>query len=90
MVAAITIAAIEIKSFKNRMLQMKLGALNSFFLVGTIGASVYFASQLLNTFQGGQYGLGLWLPGLAVVCNLVANYFIRKDERLVRDSDRLR
>ena len=35
-------------------------------------------------------GLGLWLPGAAVICNLLANRFIRKDERLVRDADRLR
>lgn len=90
MVAAITIAAIEIKSFKNRMLQMKLGALNSVFMAASIGSAVYFSSELLKTFQGGQYGLGLWLPGIAVICNLLANFFIRKDERLVRDSDRLR
>ena len=90
MVAAITIAAIEIKSFKNRMLQMKLGALNSIFMAASIGSAVYFSSELLKTLQGGQYGLGLWLPGAAVICNLLANFFIRKDERLVRDSDRLR
>jgi hypothetical protein len=89
-IASVTIAFIEIGKFKNRMLQMKLGALNSLFLVATIGCALYFASQLIKTYQGGQYGLGMWLPGLAVLCNLLANRFIRKDEKLVRDSERLR
>ena len=89
-IASITVALIEIGKFKNRMLQMKLGALNSLFLVATIGCAVYFASDLMKAFQGGQYGLGLWLPGVAVLANLLANRFIRKDEKLVRDSERLR
>lgn len=89
-IASATVAIIEIGKYKNRMLQMKLGALNSLFLVATIGLSVYFATQMLKTYQGGQYGLGMWLPGVAVICNLLANRFIRKDEKLVRDSDRLR
>ena len=89
-VASVTIAFIEIGKFKNRMLQMKLGALNSLFLVATIGSALYFASQMLKTYQGGQYGLGMWLPGVAVLCNLLSNRFIRRDEKLVRDSDRLR
>lgn len=89
-IAAATIAFIEIGKFKNRVLQMKLGALNSLFLVATIGLALYFASQLFKVYPGGQYGLGMWLPGVAVLCNLFANRFIRKDEKLVRDSDRLR
>ncbi|MBT1703608.1 DUF4293 domain-containing protein [Chryseosolibacter indicus] len=89
-IAAITIAIVEISKYKNRVLQMKLGALNSLFMAGTIASAVIQSNQLVKTFQGGQYGLGLWLPGVAVLCNLLANRFIRKDERLVRDSDRLR
>ncbi len=90
-IAAATLALIEITKYKNRLTQMKFGALNSIFMAGTIGSAVYFASQLIRSLEvGGQYGLGLWLPGAAVVCNLLANRFIRKDERLVRDADRLR
>ena len=89
-IASATLAFIEIRSFKNRMLQMKLGALNSLFMAGTIASAVIFANDLLKTYQGGNYGLGLWLPGVAVICNLLANRFIRRDERLVRDSGRIR
>lgn len=91
-IASATLALTEITRYKNRMTQMKIGALNSLFLVGVIGSGLYFTSQLAKTFPGvqGQYGPGLWIPFAAVLCNLLANRFIRKDERLVRDSDRLR
>lgn len=89
-VASITLAIIEIGKYRNRILQMKLGALNSLFLAGTIAAAFIFSNNLTEEFQGGQFGLGLWLPGVAVLSNLLANRFIRKDEKLVRDSNRLR
>lgn len=91
-VAAATIAFTEITKFKNRLTQIKLGALNSLFLVGVLGLSFYFSNQLMKDLVGskGQYGLGMWLPFAAVVCNLLANRFIRRDEKLVRDSERLR
>ena len=89
-IASITIALIEIGKYRDRVLQMKLGALNSLFLAGTIACAFIFSNQLTKEFQGGQFGLGLWLPGLAVLCNLLANRFIRRDEKLVRDSNRLR
>lgn len=91
-VAAITLAIIEILKYSNRMTQMKIGALNSFFLVGVILASFYFSNDLMKSLNAGsgKLGLGMWLPGVAVLCNLLANRFIRKDEKLVRDSSRLR
>ena len=89
-IAAITLAVISIRKFKDRMLQMKLGALNSLFMAGTIASAVIFSNGLVKQLQGGHYGLGLWLPGVAVICNLLANRFIRRDEQIVRDSNRLR
>ena len=89
-VAAATVAFISIGKYKNRYTQMKLGAFNSLLLAGTLASSVYFVTQLSKTLQGGATSLGLWLPGAAVLCNLLANRFIRRDERIVKDSDRLR
>jgi hypothetical protein len=88
--AAITIAAIEIMKYKDRLLQIKLGTLNSLLLAGGLGSAVYFATTMVKTYEGGQYGFGLWLPGVAVIANWLAMRFIRRDEKLVRDSDRLR
>jgi Domain of unknown function (DUF4293) len=90
-IAASTIAVIEIGKFENRLLQLKLAALNSLLMAGAIGSSVYFATRLIKANQmAGEYGFGLWLPAVAMISNMIANRFIRKDEKLVRDSDRLR
>lgn len=90
-IAAATLAFIEIGKFENRLLQLKLGALNALLMMGSLGTAVYFASNLMKKYQVvGEYGLALWLPGIAMICNLIANRFIRKDEKLVRDSERLR
>jgi hypothetical protein len=90
-IAAATIAFFEIGKFNNRMLQIKLGVLNSLFMAGSIGSAVYFATTLIKANQeSGEYGFALFLPVVAMVSNMVANRFIRKDEKLVRDSDRLR
>ena len=89
-IAAATLAIFEIGRYKNRMLQMKLGALNSLFMAGALASSIFFSNQLMKELQGGIYGMGLWLPGVAVISNLLANRFIRRDEKLVRDSGRLR
>lgn len=91
-IASITIAIIEITKFNNRLLQMKLGALNAMLMAATMGLSVYFATDLITSgaSNGGIYGLGLFLPAAAMICNIIANRFIRKDERLVRSVDRIR
>jgi hypothetical protein len=89
--AAATVAVIEIGKFEDRLLQLKLAALNSLLMAGTIGAAVYFATRLIKTNQlPGEYGLGMYLPAAAMVSNMIANRFIRKDEKLVRDSERIR
>lgn len=90
-IAAATLAFFEIGKFENRLLQIKLGALNSLLMAGAIGSAVYFATDLIKSNQqAGEYGLALILPAVAMVSNMVANRFIRKDEKLVRDSDRIR
>ena len=89
-VASITLSVFGIRKYKDRMLQMKIGALNSLVLAGVIASAFIFSNQLAKSFEGGKLGLGLWLPGIAVLCNVLANRFIRRDEKLVRDSNRLR
>lgn len=90
-VAAATLSIIEIGKYENRLLQIKIGALNSLVMAGSLGTLVWFATQLIKSNQlAGEYGLSLWLPAGAMISNMVANRFIRRDENLVRDSDRIR
>ena len=55
-IASITLSIIEIRKYKDRVLQMKLGALNSLILAGTILTAFIFSNQLSKEFQGGQFG----------------------------------
>jgi len=95
-VAAIIVALVaiyEIARYDNRLTQLKLGALNSLLMAVVLLLSVWFmiqAQKEINPATQGNYQLGLFLPMLAMLFNVFANRFIRKDERLVRSVDRIR
>ncbi|MBS1681019.1 MAG: DUF4293 domain-containing protein [Bacteroidetes bacterium] len=89
--AAATVAMISIQKFENRMLQLKLGALNSLLMASCGFAAAYFSIKLARSNQSpGDFGLALYLPFAAMICNAIANRLIKRDENLVKDSDRLR
>ena len=89
---SIILALVEILQFKNRVLQMKIGMANTFFLLINLSASLYFtyteAAWVLS--KELPYGLGIFLLMGAIVFNQLANKFIRRDENLVRSVDRIR
>jgi hypothetical protein len=90
-IAAATLAVIEIGIFENRLLQMKIGLLNSLLIAGCMGSAAYLAVKLIQANHSeGHYGVSLFFPAVALVCNAIANRFIRRDENLVKDSDRIR
>lgn len=89
-VAAATVSVISIRSFKNRQLQMRLGLLNSLLMLGVMICIVVFVTDLTGTHPQAQYGIGFWLVAVGVACNFLANRFIRRDEQLVKDADRIR
>ncbi|UXP32593.1 DUF4293 domain-containing protein [Reichenbachiella agarivorans] len=87
------IALYSISQYKNRLLQMKLGALNSLVMAGALGLSVYFIFQgekMIAPEQQGNYLFGFYLFVSAMLFNTLANRFIRKDEQLVKSADRIR
>jgi len=92
-VTGMVIALFEIIGYRNRVNQMKLGALNSLVLAGFLGLAVYFTFRMekMVTVAGeGSYEFGMYLPAVALIFNLLANRYIRKDEALVRSVDRIR
>lgn len=90
-VAGITLTIFEIRRYDNRQLQIKLGALNALILALYMICAVWFSSKLSEEYASGfKYGLGLYLTFVAVIANWLAIRFIRRDERIVKDSDRLR
>lgn len=95
-ILAIVSAAVSLFSifqYKNRLTQMKLGALNSL-LVGGVVAASYVAitkgTNLIDPSLPAEFKIGFFLPVVALIFNSLANRFIRRDEKLVRDSERMR
>lgn len=98
--AAAAVALYEIFQFRNRLTQMKLGLLNSVLIAGTLGALVYTVIYKAEFYLGGTPGEpaatlgykhpGFWLPIVALICNVLANRFIKRDDDLVRSANRLR
>lgn len=91
-IASALVAFYSISRFKNRLLQIKLGALNSLLMASVLLITGYFSREgdELIVGQKGDYGIGFFLPMAAMFCNLIANRFIRRDENLVRSADRMR
>ena len=91
MIAAATIAIMEIRRYDNRILQIKLGTLNSLVLMGVMISVMWLANTMINAHPTTwTYGYGLYIPFVGVTCNWLAVRFIRRDEKLVRDSERIR
>ncbi|MFZ6001682.1 MAG: DUF4293 domain-containing protein [Bacteroidota bacterium] len=91
MVAAATIAVMEIRRFDNRITQIKMGTLNTLILLGVMISAVMFSNKLASQFNyGWKYGFTIWTIFAGVTCNWLALRFIRRDEKMVRDSDRIR
>lgn len=89
----IGVAIIEIFKYRSRLSQLKLGALNSLVMAGFLGLSVYFTfhmEKIVSVPDEGEYGFGMYLPALALILNILANRFIRKDDALMRSVDRIR
>jgi len=82
--ALISIA--DIFLFNNRILQMNVGKLNLVLLVVLVGLSAW------TEYGDGDFqpGVGIFLPFVAYIFNWLALRYIRKDEDLVRSTDRLR
>ncbi|MBL7832353.1 MAG: DUF4293 domain-containing protein [Cyclobacteriaceae bacterium] len=89
-VAGLTLTLLTIRRYDNRMVQMKLGLFNTLILTAVMGCIVIFVLKLNKQYPLAQNGVAMYFVFAAVVCNWLAVRFIRRDEKLVRDSERLR
>lgn len=92
-VVAGIIAVYSLLQYKNRTRQMFLNMINSLVMGISLGATVfitYKANETFNTEATGAYIIGFYAIIFALIMNMLANRFIRKDEMLVRSVDRIR
>tara|TARA_B100001564_G_C20387955_1_gene555299 strand:+ start:208 stop:717 length:510 start_codon:yes stop_codon:yes gene_type:complete len=87
------IAIFSIFNYKNRLNQIKLGALNSFItsvLIIYFLYDIFYNEEYININDKISFLISFYLIFLAIFFNFLANRFIRKDELLVRESERIR
>lgn len=86
-------AFVSVFQYKNRGRQMMLNMINSLLMVGLVATVFITTNGLISALErtdSGSYGIGFWVILVAMVLNMLANRFIRKDEALVRSVDRIR
>ena len=87
------LAMISIFQYRTRSRQMLLNMINSLVMVTLVVATFLTTNGINEAIQaqdGGEYGIGFWAILVAMVMNMLANRFIKKDEALVRSVDRIR
>ncbi|MDO4727393.1 MAG: DUF4293 domain-containing protein [Bacteroidota bacterium] len=88
--ASLFLALISIFSYKKRQNQFVLNRLNMILNLILLGLFVYRMLNLSGEESSSEKGIGLFLPIVSVVCLVLANRAIKKDEELVKSVDRLR
>ena len=89
-VGSAVLSLISILSFKNRKSQFILGRLNIILNFILLGIFVYQSLNLSGETNVSEKGIGILLPIFSIVCLVLANKAIKKDEDLVKSVDRLR
>jgi len=84
------LGVLSIFSFRNRKRQILLNNISIFINVLLTGLLVYWLLKLSGGIYFPEKGIEPVFTVLAVFCMIVANIYIRKDERLVKSVDRLR
>lgn len=81
--------------FKNRGTQMRLLKLNLLLATGLLVATMFYVDVAMAPFADQEaveesYGIGLVLPLVIMLLTFLANRAVKKDEALVRSTERLR
>ena len=89
----ILVSIIAIFIFKQRHLQLRMGYMLIILSILTPLVAfllIYNEKTAVNDVNQINDSLGLYLPVLALVCGVLANRFVKKDNKLVKSMDRLR
>ncbi len=90
---AILIAIFALFQYKNRVRQMLFVSLNALVMMITLAVCVYHILQdarPLAATGDETFDIGFFALIVAMISNLLANRFIKRDEKLVRSAERMR
>jgi magnesium-transporting ATPase (P-type) len=90
--ASLILSIITIFLFKKRSIQFRLVSINGFLNILLIGLVFLLYSKIFEHRLGilSNYQFGMYIPLISLVFLVLASRAIRKDEYLVKSSDRLR
>lgn len=86
----VILGLLSIFSFKNRKRQILLNNISIYINALLIGVLGYWLLKLSGGISFPEKGIEPIFPFLGLICLLLANVFIRRDDRLVKSVDRLR
>ncbi|RRQ46710.1 DUF4293 family protein [Chryseobacterium sp. SC28] len=89
-VLLIILGLLSIFSFKNRKRQILLNNIGIFINALLIGFLIFWLQNLSGGIRFPEKGIEPVFSVIAMICLLLANVYIKKDERLVKSVDRLR
>ncbi len=89
-VLLIIIGLLSLFSFKNRKRQILLNNISIIINALLVGLLTYWLLNLSGGIQFPEKGIEPIFSLISIICLLLANIYIRKDERLVKSVDRLR
>ena len=89
-VILIFFAFLSILSFKDRKRQILMNKISIFINALLLGLLVFWLLTLSGGINFPEKGIEPIFPFLSIICLLIANHFIKKDDRLVKSVDRLR
>ena len=81
---------INIFLYAKRSLQIKLNIIAVLLLIILLGLSIYQNGFLSGEKQFSEKDIRLFIPFISIVLLLIANKYIKRDERLVKSVDRIR
>jgi len=80
----------NIFNFKRRSLQKRVAILNIIFIGGFAFWCSIYAQKVPGGIDGATFGVGAYIPAIAILFIVLAIFGINKDERLIRSAERLR
>lgn len=87
---SMVLALISIFNYKKRPIQILLNNINIFINALLIGLLIYWLLNLSGGISIPEKGIEPVFPVVGFFCLFMANFYIKKDERLVKSVDRLR
>lgn len=89
-VALVLVGLLSIFSYKNRKRQILLNTVSIIINALLLGLLAYWLLSLSGGIHFPEKGIEPIFPLISIISLLIANVFIRKDDRLVKSVDRLR